>query len=126
MGGWSEASDQLDRDSFQALIAGDIPAVHIVDFATAVECASACQTIRDPALCRSAATTTAMDLIGSNFSNHGGAQHYTFRPRRGELILFNTRYPHRVVVDRVPVGQDRIQVGSFIGRTKDDRLVLWS
>lgn len=261
MSEWGEPRRRLDRDALDALLAGTAPAIHVAGFASADECAAACRAIRDPSLPRRAATTSPMDLIGSNFSNHAGplksdyfdtvpgafadqatvfagafdvmgrvieslsaawgtpvdyarepgpygryfaggiktrlapshlhfdyvphfspdyaigrivdqlswnlflempdgtgettlyrapvsrdtrpattgasytalpesavrgAAKYVFRPRIGELVLFNTRNPHRVAVEGVEPGQCRTQVGSFIGRTPHDRLILWS
>lgn len=261
MAAWSEPRRRLDRDALNALIDGDLAVVRIEGFATPDECATACRAIRDPSLGRRAATTSPMDLIGSNFSNHAGprkadyfdtvpgafqdqqavfagafdvmgrifallsgawdndvdyacepepygryfaggiktrvqpshlhfdyvphfspeyaigqvvdqlswnlylempdgtgettlyhspvsrhtrppttgtsytslpesfvegAESYSFRASVGELVLFNTRNPHRISVEDVQPGQSRIQVGSFIGRTTDDRLVMWS
>lgn len=261
MSSWTQPARALDADALRGLISGALPAVHIANFASAEECAGACRAIRDPRTRRRAATTTQMDLIGSNFSNHAGArksdyfdtvpgafadqqavfgnafdvmgrvlgalrnawpgsvdyaeeptpygryfaggvktrvrpsrlhfdyvphfapdyaigavvdqlawnlyldmpsgtgettlyrapvsreqspadtedgytalperhvagaERYVFRPGVGELVLFNTRHPHRVALSEPGPGESRIQVGSFIGRLADDRLVLWS
>ena len=261
MSSWGPPRHGLDEETLRALISGYIPAAHIEAFASQEECRAACRAIRDPAICRSAASTAPMDLIGSNFSNHRGelksdyfdrvpasfeaqsavfenafdvmgrvfellskawpaeadyalepdpygryfaggiktrvasshlhfdyvphfspdyaigrvvdqlswnlylempdatgettlyraavsrverppttragyttlpesfvsrAESYTFRARTGELVLFNTRHPHRISLRDLAPGQRRIQVGSFIGRMPDDRLVFWS
>ncbi len=55
-----------------------------------------------------------------------GAASYTFMPRAGEAVLFNTRCPHTITVESVREGERRTQIGSFIGRMPDDELVLWS
>lgn len=55
-----------------------------------------------------------------------GARTYTFMPREGEVVLFNTRCPHSIEVEVDDDAVRRTQVGSFIGRMPDDSLVLWS
>ncbi|MGI9292657.1 MAG: hypothetical protein ACR2PS_01630, partial [Pseudomonadales bacterium] len=58
--------------------------------------------------------------------------HMTLRPNVGDLVLFNTRYPHRVIMERgdgnlgherIP---ERIQMGCFMGLTDDQKLLVWS
>lgn len=56
-------------------------------------------------------------------------QHYTFHGQVGEVVLFNTRYPHTIVVDEPKIsksGELRTQIGSFIGRLSNNKLILWS
>lgn len=55
-----------------------------------------------------------------------GCERYTFVPRIGEVVLINTRYPHSIDMQGVREGEWRAQTGSFIGRMRDERLVLWS
>lgn len=55
-----------------------------------------------------------------------GSVSYTFRPRIGEVVLINTRYPHSIDMENVNEGEWRAQTGSFIGRLPDEKLVLWS
>lgn len=55
-----------------------------------------------------------------------GADAFTFSPRVGEMAIINTRYPHDIVVDKASPGEWRAQISSFIGRCRDDRLILWS
>ncbi len=55
-----------------------------------------------------------------------GVEPFNFRPRVGEVIIINTRYPHEVIVDGVADGEIRAQASSFIGRLPCDALILWS
>jgi hypothetical protein len=70
--GWQPAADGLDEASLRALLAGEIPALRIADFATAGECASFCAAIAAGASASRAAETARMTLIGVNFSNYAG------------------------------------------------------
>lgn len=69
---WQQAAEGLDEASLRALIAGEVPAVRIVGFATAEECAAFCKAIRGGTETRREAETSRMTLIGVNFSNYGG------------------------------------------------------
>ena len=259
---WQRPAEALDRQSLQALIAGEVPAILIEDFASPEECAAFCRAIRNHADRAEEAQTSRMTLIGANFSNyagetragyfelvdssyeavhtlltdagfdplermierlraawhtdvavahepgHGryfaggiktrassghlhydfaphtadgfaiaritdqlgwnlyldmpkgtgetttyrrpvprdggkvgsgpvralnldqtyveGAESFTFRPRIGDVAIINTRYPHDITVDDVGPDEWRAQTSSFIGRLRDDRLILWS
>ncbi len=54
------------------------------------------------------------------------ASAYTFVPKVGEVVLFNTRCPHSIEVELDDDALRRTQVGSFIGLKPDESLVLWS
>ena len=59
------------------------------------------------------------------------AKHQTAHDRNARLAdsaRRRTRAPHSVVVDAAALreGERRMQIGSFVGRTADDELVLWS
>ncbi len=259
---WREPANGLTEASLRALIAGDIPAIRIPDFASSAECERLCQAIRRAPAKGDTAVTSPMNLIGCNFSNHGadgkenyfarvapsyrevtaitseagfdplrrmlerlhnvwpgtvtiaedpqygryfaggiktrtqgsrvhydyaphtapghviaqvadqlgwnlylalpantgqtttynrpiprgdgargsgnalslaldprwvsGAEAYTFRPREGEVVMINTRYPHEVVMEDVAPEEWRVQASSFIGRLETDELILWS
>lgn len=69
---WQEAAEGLDQTSLRPLIAGEVPAVRIPDFATAEECAAFCAAIRQGSEERREAETARMTLIGANFSNYAG------------------------------------------------------
>lgn len=69
---WQHPADELNQSSLRALIAGDIPAVFINQFATAEECSAMCRAIRAHAALADDAKTTRMTLIGANFSNYTG------------------------------------------------------
>lgn len=76
--------------------------------------------------------TRPADRFGVQWNNKlpsesvAGAASYTFMPRVGEAVLFNTRCPHTITVESIAAGERRTQIGSFIGRMPDDELVLWS
>jgi len=53
-----------------------------------------------------------------------GAETWTYRPAAGDVVLFNSRNPHRV--DPTLDGGQRWQIGSFVGRRPDGSLILWS
>lgn len=53
-----------------------------------------------------------------------GAETWTYAPVAGDVVLFNTRNPHRV--DASSEGSRRWQTGSFVGRRPDGSLVVWS
>ncbi len=52
-----------------------------------------------------------------------GSRSVRITPRRGELVLFNSRNMHAVAPAS---GGHRITISSFIGRTAEGGLVLWS
>ncbi len=55
-----------------------------------------------------------------------GAQVFRYAPAQGEVVLFNSRNPHEVSAGEGEEAGGRLQVGSFIGRMPDERLVLWA
>lgn len=55
-----------------------------------------------------------------------GAPSATYRPTAGDVVLLNTRNPHRISGGVAKPGGSRISIGSFVGRMPDGRLVLWS
>lgn len=69
---WQPPAEGLDQSSLRALLAGDIPALRMPDFASAEECASFCAAIREAAANGRDAVTSRMTLIGVNFSNYAG------------------------------------------------------
>jgi len=70
--GWQRPAMRLDETSLRALIAGEIPAIRMADFASAAECTAFCAAIRRRADEAWAAVTSPMSLIGANFSNYQG------------------------------------------------------
>ncbi len=69
---WQQPAQTLDRQSLKALIAGDIPAILITEFATLDECSTFCSAIRRHRNRVEHARTSRMNLIGANFSNYAG------------------------------------------------------
>jgi hypothetical protein len=69
---WQEPANDLDEQSLRALIAGQIPAIHIKNFAIKDECGAFCRAIRSHGDQVSDAKTSRMNLIGANFSNYDG------------------------------------------------------
>lgn len=69
---WQRPAEALDQQSLQALIAGNVPAILIEDFASPGECAAFCSAIRNQAHQAEEAQTSRMTLIGANFSNYAG------------------------------------------------------
>lgn len=55
-----------------------------------------------------------------------GAESFTFHPREGEVVIFNSRNPHEVVPVAEPGDKDRITLATFIARMPDGDLHLWS
>jgi hypothetical protein len=55
-----------------------------------------------------------------------GAETFTFKPREGEVIIFNSRNPHEVIPVENAGGKDRIAMATFIGRMPEGDLRLWS
>jgi hypothetical protein len=54
------------------------------------------------------------------------SESYTFAPAAGDLVMFNSRNPHRVHFNPNNDGTRRMGIGSFIGRRPEGDLVLWS
>jgi len=54
------------------------------------------------------------------------SESYTFAPAPGDLVMFNSRNPHRVHLNPNDDGTRRMGIGSFIGRRPEGDLVLWS
>jgi len=69
---WQSPAERLDENSLRALIAGEIPAIRIADFATLEECRALCDAIRRHGDAGRSAETARMTLIGVNFSNYAG------------------------------------------------------
>ncbi len=69
---WGEAAQGLSEASLRALMAGDVPAIRIADFATKQECAAYCDGVRAMAARGKEAQTSRMTLLGANFSNYVG------------------------------------------------------
>jgi hypothetical protein len=70
---WQRPAQGLDEASLRALLAGEVPAVRMENFASAEECTAFCAAVREQgeAVGR-AAQTSRMTLIGVNFSNYAG------------------------------------------------------
>jgi hypothetical protein len=54
------------------------------------------------------------------------SESYTFTPVAGDLVMFNSRNPHRVHFNPYDDGTRRMGIGSFVGRRPNGELVLWS
>lgn len=52
-----------------SLVRGEVPAIHVPEFASPSQCRRLCEAIQQAQVARAAATTSPMTLIGSNFSN---------------------------------------------------------
>lgn len=55
-----------------------------------------------------------------------GAERISFKPLPGDLVMFNSRCPHRVGFNPNDDGRRRMGIGSFVGRAPGGNLVLWS
>lgn len=55
-----------------------------------------------------------------------GADSFTFRPKIGDVVIINTRYPHDIIVENAAPDEWRAQTSSFIGRLPNDDLIMWS
>jgi hypothetical protein len=54
------------------------------------------------------------------------SESHTFAPAPGDLVMFNSRNPHRVHFNPNDDGTRRMGIGSFIGQRPDGALVMWS
>jgi hypothetical protein len=54
------------------------------------------------------------------------SESHTFTPFAGDVVMFNSRNPHRVHFNPNDDGTRRMGIGSFIGRRPAGELVLWS
>jgi hypothetical protein len=55
-----------------------------------------------------------------------GVERTAFKPLPGDLVMFNSRCPHRVGFNPNDDGRRRMGIGSFVGRAPGGNLVLWS
>lgn len=55
-----------------------------------------------------------------------GREHLSFKPVPGDVVIFNSRCPHKVAWNPRDDGQRRMGIGCFIGRAPGGDLVLWS
>jgi len=55
-----------------------------------------------------------------------GVERISFKALPGDLVMFNSRCPHRVGFNPGDDGKRRMGIGSFVGRTPSGGLVLWS
>lgn len=69
---------------------------------------------------------TPPQSYGLDRSIVAGAQVFQYAPAAGDVVLFNSRNPHEVSAGEGDGAVGRLQVGSFIGRMPDERLVLWA
>ncbi|MHA1563761.1 MAG: hypothetical protein ACTSX7_00490 [Alphaproteobacteria bacterium] len=138
---WQSPSTQLNQASLGALLAGEIPAIRLADFATADECSRLCGAIADAADLVTAAQTSPMNLIGCNFSNHAGltkADYFAqvapsyrdvgallsaagFEPLDRMLAHLRDIWPERVSIAAEP-GFERYFAGGIKTRTSGSRL----
>lgn len=54
------------------------------------------------------------------------AQTFAYRAVVGDVVIFNSRNPHEVSPGGGGDAQGRLQIGSFVGRRRDDALVLFA
>ena len=73
---WGRATERLSRSTLHALLRCDIPAIHVAGLAGARECESFLAVVRNAP--GRAADTSPMQLVGSNFSNHHGADKHDY------------------------------------------------
>jgi len=77
---WGGASHSLDAGSVRALLAGEIPAIHVDGFASVSECEAFRGAVHAGAAPGRAAATSPMTVFGGNLSNFRGAgRHDYFR-----------------------------------------------
>ena len=70
---WTEAAVKLTSASLQAIVAGEKAAIRVTAFASPRECSQLCAAAQSAAVEQRDASTSPMQLIGANFSNHQGA-----------------------------------------------------
>jgi hypothetical protein len=70
---WAEPSATLDQESIRALLAGEVPAIHLAGFASAGECQRLARAVREHSTSGRAAMTSPMTILGANLSNFRGA-----------------------------------------------------
>ena len=54
-----------------------------------------------------------------------GSEKFSYKPISGDVVIFNSRNPHEVSPGNLN-DNERLQIGSFIGRLPDNNLLLWS
>lgn len=55
-----------------------------------------------------------------------GTERISFKALPGDVVMFNSRCPHRVGFNPQDDGKRRMGIGSFVGRAPGGHLVLWS
>jgi hypothetical protein len=55
-----------------------------------------------------------------------GKRSLSYRGRAGDVVIFNSRNLHRVMLGDLQTEEKRIQIGSFLGRTTNGDVVVWS
>ena len=55
-----------------------------------------------------------------------GVEHYSFKPTPGDLVMFNSRCPHKVAWNPRDDGGRRMGIGCIVGRAPGGDRVLWS
>ena len=62
------------------------------------------------------------DLADDHILN---AETFSYKPITGDVVIFNSRNPHEVS-SGISTENDRLQIGSFIGRLPNRDMILWS
>ena len=70
---WREPAHALDGDAMRALVAGEIPAIHLEGFASPAECEALCRAVHGGTAPGREAATSPMTIYGGNLSNFRGA-----------------------------------------------------
>jgi hypothetical protein len=73
MNSWTHATSELTIETLQDIIDGNTAAIRIPAFASVDECKDMCAAAKTADVERRDASTSPMQLIGANFSNHHGA-----------------------------------------------------
>jgi len=138
---WASPRTQLNQAALSALIAGEIPAIRLANFATPDECRRLCRAIGDAADMGDPAVTSPMNLIGCNFANHVGrtkADYFAqvapayrdvealqrtagFDPLDRMVACLRDNWPERVSIATEP-GFDRFFAGGIKTRTSGSDL----
>lgn len=67
----------------------------------------------------------ARGLPNDDVLNEPNVESYTFEPNVGEVVMFNPRNPHIIAAGEGSNAGDRITIGSFMGVTRENDLIMW-
>lgn len=66
----------------------------------------------------------ARGMPSNDIESDTTVERFTFAPKVGEVVLFNPRNPHKISAGAPDEG--RVSIGSFLGVTPEQHLLMWS